>query len=70
MEIFDERPALLVPDAATLVGAQAVDPAFYVEESVNALHRLQGDRRHGRSAEPAPRARGDVGEFEEASPGM
>jgi hypothetical protein len=52
-----------------LVGAQTVDLALDREERVDALHGFQGDRRYGRGARPAPRARGNIGEFEKASSG-
>ena len=70
VEAFDEWAALFMPDPAALVGACAIDPALDIKESVNAPHRLHGDGRHRRGTKPTPCACGDVGEFEEASPGM
>jgi hypothetical protein len=64
----DERRAPLPPRRHTLFRRPAVDLALNVEERVYPSDRLQGDRRDRRSVLAAPRAGGDVGEFEELAP--
>jgi len=55
-------------DRETLAGGEAVDLAFGVEDQVDALDRLEGERRD--DGELAVRLGGDVGEHEELAPRM
>ena len=61
---------MLLPDAVALAGAPAIDGSFDVEQRVDALHRLQRDRRDGRRRLAAPRIGGDIGQLEELAAGL
>ena len=54
----------------TLCAAQAVDGALDVEQRVDALDRLQRNRRDRRRLLAAPGIGGDIGQLEELPPGM
>lgn len=69
-QIVGERATAHLPNLVAFVGAETIDLAFDGEERVNTFHHLQGGRRHGRGARPAPCTRGNVGELEEAATGM
>jgi hypothetical protein len=70
LQFGEERSALLLPDAQALVGAGAVDGALDIEQRVDALHRLQRDRRDCWRCLAAPRIGGDIGQFEELAARM
>ena len=70
MQVLHHRPAALLPNPAAFVRAQAVDLALEGKEEVDALHRLECDRRHGRGTGAAARSGDDVGQLEEAAAGV
>jgi hypothetical protein len=65
---YNQRPALSLAHGEPPLGRQATDRALDVEQRVDALHRLQGHRRHDRRCTAfglAARCGFDVGELEE-----
>jgi hypothetical protein len=65
-----KRRALFLADAQTLLARKAVNGALDVEQRIDALDRLQRDRRDRRGILSAPCIGGDVGQLEELTPGM
>ena len=59
---------LFMAYAEALFGAQAVDVALDIEQRVNALNRLQRNRRDRRCVLSAPCIGSDIGQLEELSP--
>ena len=68
LQIGDERRDAGAASREALVGGEAVDLALDVEDRVDALDRLEGERRD--DGELAARLGGDVGEHEELAPRM
>jgi hypothetical protein len=54
-QLDDERRAPFAPDDQTLLGGQAQDVALDVEQEIDALAGLEGDRRDRRRVPAAPR---------------
>ena len=69
-QIRQKWRTLLLPDPPTLLGAQAVDRALDLEQRVDALDRLQGNRRDRRRLPAAPGIGRNVGELEELPSGV
>ena len=65
-----KRRALLLADAQPLVGGKAIDAALDIEQHIDALDRLQRDRRDRGCLLAAPGIGGDVGQLEELPPRM
>ena len=70
LQVGDERRALLIADLETFVCGQAVVGPLDVEQRVDALHRLERDRRDHRGVLATPGVGGNVGELEEATSAM
>ena len=69
----DQRRAVLLAHGQPLIGRQPVDGALDVEQGIDALHRLQRDRRDDRWRAALGLAAGpglDIGEIEELASGM
>src|SRR5690606_586096 len=73
MEFAHQGRAALLPADQALLGGQSVDPALDLEQGIDALHGLEGNRIDRLSA-LAPRFPAcrvlDVRKFEEFTPGM
>ena len=67
LQVCDEGRALLFADRETFLGGQAIDVTLDGEEGVDALDRLECDRRDHRRLPAALGGSGDVGELEEAA---
>ena len=65
VQLGDERRRFCLPDGEAVIGTGAVAGALEVEDGVDALHRLQRQRRDRRGVLAAAAVGGDVGELEE-----
>jgi len=61
---------LFLAHPQTLFGALSIDAALNIEQRIDALDRLQGDRRDRPGVLVAPRIGGDVRQLEELAPGV
>src|SRR5258708_38716320 len=66
----DQGGAPLLARGQPLLERKAINLALDVEERVDALDGLQGDRRDRRRLLASPRVRGDVGQLEELAARM
>jgi len=68
LQIGDKRQRTGAANGEALIGGKTIDVMFDGEERIDARHRFQRQRRHGRQL--AARLGGDIGEHEELASGM
>lgn len=61
---------MFLAHALPLFGPLAIDAALNIEQRIDALDRLQGNRRDRRGIFTAPCIGGDIRQLEELPPGM
>jgi len=69
-QIRQKRRALLLPDPPVFLGAQAVDRALNLKQRIDALDRLQRNRRDRRRLPATSGIGRKVGQLEELPSGM
>jgi len=70
VQFLDERTSMLLACCEPVLDRQSVYVAFDIEESVDAGHGLECDRRYLMSGFALAHVAGDVGQLEELAPRM